>query len=186
MDCKPDEQIYVGLGGNAGGEEAVVRRLARAVRGIAALPYAGRVVASSLYRTAPRGPVASQPPFLNAAVAVAVAAPVDPVRVLADLLRLEADLGRARDREVPQGPRPIDLDLLLASDRVVASPGPPAAHIPHPRLGERAFALAPVAEIGGADLPIPGLGATVGERLAAPDVAAQPIEKLADPSWTDR
>jgi 2-amino-4-hydroxy-6-hydroxymethyldihydropteridine diphosphokinase len=107
---------------------------------------------------------------------------VEPVAVLDDLLAIEAALGRRREHETPLGPRPIDLDLLLCGDRVLSSAGPPALEVPHPRLVERAFALAPLAEVAGYDLRLPGLDITVGERLADPMVRAQPISRL-DADW---
>lgn len=174
--------IFVGLGGNVGGAAAVAARFGRALRRLRALPYAGAVEVSSLYRTAPLGPVAAQPPFLNAVVALEPRGTVPtPSGILADLLAVEAALGRRRDGAVPQGPREIDLDLLLVGDRVARSPGPPPVVVPHPRLGERAFALAPLAELAGASLVLPGAGVTVAARLADPAVAAQRIERLETP-----
>jgi 2-amino-4-hydroxy-6-hydroxymethyldihydropteridine diphosphokinase len=136
------------------------------------------VFRSSLYLTAPQGPVRDQPPFLNAVVAFGRGSEVEPVDVLRDLLTIEAALGRDRAHEVPLGPRPIDLDLLLCGERVCRCAGPPATEVPHPRLAERAFALEPLAEVAGYDLGLPGIGATVGQRLADPMVRAQPVSRL--------
>jgi 2-amino-4-hydroxy-6-hydroxymethyldihydropteridine diphosphokinase len=170
--------MYVGLGGNEGSEDALLERLSAAADAVAALPYAHELERSAVYLSAPQGPLRDQPPFLNAVIAFGRGADVDPVAVLADLLAIEARLGRDRDREVRFGPRPIDLDLLLCGDLVARVPGPPPLEVPHPRLGERAFALAPLAELAGYDLRLPGLEVTVGERLADPAVRAQPISRL--------
>ena len=62
--------------------------------------------------------------------------------------------GREREGAPPQGPRTLDLDLLLYGDRVLEEPG---LTIPHPRLHERAFVLAPLAELDRA-LEVPGKG----------------------------
>ena len=176
------EAIYVGVGGNDGGEDAIRRRMAAAAQALAELSYAGDIERSSIYLTAPQGPHRDQPPFLNAVIGLGRGAEVDPVAVLADLLAIEARLGRDRDREIPLGPRPLDLDLLLCGDVVANMAGPPELSLPHPRLADRAFALAPLAELAGYDLVLPHLGVTVGERLADPVVRAQPISRL-DVDW---
>ncbi len=172
------ELIYVGFGGNEGGEGAIRQRFRAAARSLAALPYVQSVAQSSLYLTAPQGPFRDQAPFVNALVAIEAPQAPEPSAVLATLLAIEADLGRDRAEEQPLGPRPIDLDLLLYGPRAERSPGPPATEVPHPRLGERAFALAPLAEVAGRDLWLPGVEATVGQRLADVMVRAQPVSWL--------
>lgn len=171
-------RVYVGLGGNVGGERALASRFARALRALRDLPCAREVGRSALYVTAPQGPVRDQPPFCNAAVALEVAGDPGPSRVVAELLRIEAELGRDRGSEKRLGPRALDLDLLLYGDRVVSDPGPPPAEVPHPRLGQRAFALRPLADLPGGDVEIPGLGATAPELLAEPGVREQPLSTL--------
>ncbi|MFO7546057.1 MAG: 2-amino-4-hydroxy-6-hydroxymethyldihydropteridine diphosphokinase [Trueperaceae bacterium] len=98
---------------------------------------------SSLYRTAPVGGPAGQPPYLNAVVALVPHPHLhDPGAFLAALLDVEARMGRTRS--VRWGPRTIDLDLLDFGGAVVRSPG---LTLPHPRMFERWFVLAPLCEL---------------------------------------
>ena len=175
-------RAFVGLGGNSDGAAQVVARFDAACAAIARLTGVSSVRRASLYTTRPLGPVPDQPAFVNSA-ALVVLRGWHPVDFLAELLAIEAQLGRDRTREQRQGPRPIDLDLLLWDDFVTDSPGPPALILPHPRLAGRAFALAPLAELSGEDQLIPGpSGGRVGERLAAALAdPGQRVERLAEP-----
>ncbi len=162
--------IVIGLGGNLGGEPAVLERFRRAREAIGQL---GRVRSAPLYRSAPIGP--AQPPYLNSALAVAVD-DVQPAELIATLLEIEQLLGRDRTREVRWGPRPIDLDVLVWDRRVIATP---VLEVPHPRLAERKFALAPLAALAGDDFDVPGHG-RVADLLAR--VADQDVSEIAA-SW---
>lgn len=124
----------IGLGANLGDSRRTVRAAIRA------LSRAGRVVrASRLYASKPWGD-SGQPDFCNAAVLLETElAPLDLLRLLK---ALEDELGRVPSRR--WGPRAIDLDILLYGDERVEHP---ELQIPHPRLRERAFALAPLAEL---------------------------------------
>jgi 2-amino-4-hydroxy-6-hydroxymethyldihydropteridine diphosphokinase len=131
---------YIGMGGNvasaAGEAEAT---LAAAVKRLAAL---GRVVAQSrLYSTAPVG-FADQPRFVNAVVGLETG--LAPRALLGTLLAIEQEFGRDRSSGVRNGPRTLDLDLLLFGAAVIDEPD---LLVPHPRLGERAFVLVPLSEI---------------------------------------
>src|SRR5262249_12112013 len=95
---------------------------------------------SSVYETAPVGGPPGQGAFLNAAARITTE--LAPQALMDLLLQTEQRLGRART--VHHGPRTIDLDLLLYDDRVVHEPG---LEVPHPRLQERWFVLAPLADI---------------------------------------
>ena len=95
---------------------------------------------SSVYETAPVGEI-QQPPFLNMVVEVGNTLPT-PEQVMARLLRIEYVLGRTR--EVKDGPRTIDLDLLLYGD---VEKYTQFLMLPHPRLHERRFVLEPLVEI---------------------------------------
>lgn len=88
---------------------------------------------------------ASQAAFLNAAVLVAWSS--TPYALLEALHGIEQDLGRSRDPRtyVRNGPRSIDLDILVFGD--IAVDDPPRLVIPHPRLAERAFAIAPLLDV---------------------------------------
>src|SRR5512135_2237995 len=102
----------------------------------------GRVIArSSLYSTAPVG-YAEQPRFFNAAVTLETE--LTPFELLGALLLIEKDFGRNRVQNFQNGPRTLDLDILLYDDFVI---GGATLEIPHPRLAERAFVLIPLNEI---------------------------------------
>ena len=156
-------RAFVGIGANLGDPVAQVRE---AIAALAGLPQTRLVAASSLYRTAPLGYTA-QDDFVNAACLLETAlAP----RALLDRLRaIEAAAGR--ERSFRNAPRTLDLDLLLYGGETIAEPG---LAVPHPRLHERAFALAPVVELDPACV-IPGRG-LAREWLAR--AADQRIEKL--------
>lgn len=145
--------VYLGLGTNLG-ERADNLRAA-----IAALARLGRVVATSgVWETAPLY-VTDQPAFLNMAVAFETEwAPRD---LLAQLKTLESELGRVAS--IRFGPRLIDLDILIYAGVVMDDE---ILTLPHPRLGERRFALAPLADIA-ADLRHPVCGLSVAAMLAA-------------------
>ena len=142
------------LGSNLEDPEAQVRR---GFAAIAALPDTELLGESRLFRTAPVGYV-DQPDFVNACALVETR--LEPRALLEALLAVEKRHGRVRD--VPNGPRTLDLDIVLYGDRVVNEPG---LHIPHPRAHERAFVLAPLVDVW-PDARIPGKGAA-RELLAA-------------------
>lgn len=165
-------RIVIGLGGNVGGEDAVRARFREVREALAAL---GDIRSAALYRTAPIGP--EQPAFLN--TAVMLRADVEPRQLAETLRELERLLGRRREREVRWGPRTIDLDVLAWDDRIIAASEPGAIDVPHPRLGERRFALAPLVDLVGEDHAVPGVG-RAGDALAR--VRDQQIEQISE-SW---
>jgi GTP cyclohydrolase-4 len=125
---------------------------------------------ASLYR----GPAVSdlaQPAFLNT-VAVG-STTLSPEALLAIAKALEMAAGRKPGPRF--GPRPLDIDVLLYDD--LRSPAPELT-LPHPRLAERRFVLAPLAEIA-PDLPIPALGASPAELLRRLPASVPPVERLA-------
>ncbi len=127
---------YIGIGSNLDDPVGKVRR------GIEKLRSFGQLLAvSSLYRTAPWGPVQDQPDFVNAVVLLETLR--SPHELLAALKAAEEELGR-NGNGARYGPRAIDFDILTYDDIEVDDEN---LRIPHPRLRERAFVLVPLAEI---------------------------------------
>ena len=148
---------YIGMGANvpslAGPPEATVAAAAERLQAL------GRLTArSQLYSTAPVG-FADQPRFTNAVVGLETELP--PRELLAALLAIEREFGRDRSAAIANGPRTLDLDILLYGDERVSEPG---LEVPHPRLAERRFVLAPLSEIA-PEAREPRSGATVAQLL---------------------
>ena len=153
---------YVGIGANLGDARANVRdALAR----LDAQPGCRLLAASSLWRTAPVD--SSGDDYINAVAEVET--DLAPHALLAALQAIE--LAHGRERPYRNAPRTLDLDLLLYGAESIAAPD---LVVPHPRMHERAFVLAPLLEIA-PDAAIPGIG-----RAAAflPAVANQAIARL--------
>ena len=159
---------YIGLGANLGDRAETLRG---AVRRLGAL---GRIVAvSSLYETEPVG-FREQPSFLNAVLALE--SDLAPSELLDALLAIERELGRIRTFR--NAPRTLDLDILLYDGLVLDAPG---LTVPHPRLHERGFVLAPLAEIA-PGLVHPVLRISIAQLLASlPDRSG--IAPWAPPGW---
>jgi 2-amino-4-hydroxy-6-hydroxymethyldihydropteridine diphosphokinase len=131
-------EALIALGGNIGDVRQTFNRAIATLCDGATVRLLAR---SSDYRTPPWG-VTDQPPFINAVIAVATSLP--PRDLLARALTIERALGRDRKAERRWGPRMLDLDILAYGDLVLKGPD---LTLPHPRLFERAFVLAPLAEI---------------------------------------
>ena len=136
----------VALGSNL---EAPDEQVKRGFEEIAALPETQLLARSRLYRTAPVG-YADQPDFVNACALVETG--LAPRALLEALLEVEKRHGRVR--AIPNGPRTLDLDIVLYGDRVIDEPG---LKVPHPRAHERAFVLEPLVDVW-PDAVIPGQG----------------------------
>mgnify|MGYP001557058458 CR=1 FL=1 len=141
------ENVYIGLGSNLADPRTQVEN---GLRALAALADSRLRRRSRLYRTAPWGR-ADQPEFVNAAAHIETG--LEPRELLDALLALERAAGRVRDG-TRWGPRVLDLDILVFGAIELDEPG---LRLPHPHLHERAFALAPLAEIA-PELEIPGRG----------------------------
>ena len=128
---------YIALGANLGDREGNVRA---ALDRLAKTPGLDVTKTSGLMENPAVGGPAGSPPFLNA-VAEVVTSLTAPA-LMKRLLEIETDLGRQRREK--WGPRSIDLDLLLYGDAVIDLPG---LVVPHPRMAERDFVLAPLARI---------------------------------------
>jgi 2-amino-4-hydroxy-6-hydroxymethyldihydropteridine diphosphokinase len=148
---------WVGIGANLGDARANVLD---AIDRLARLPGARLVQTSSLYRTAPID--SSGDDYVNAVAALAT--DLDAHALLRALFAIEQAHGR--ERPYRNAPRTLDLDLLLYGDAVIDDA--PALIVPHPRMHERAFVLAPLAEIA-PGLVIPGRGAVSALLAAAGD-----------------
>jgi 2-amino-4-hydroxy-6-hydroxymethyldihydropteridine diphosphokinase len=165
-----DDVLVIGLGGNLGGDAAILERFRRARE---AFERVGATRAAPLYRTGPIGP--AQPDFLNSAVQVRYLD--SPAQLIASVLELERALGRDRRDELRGGPRAIDLDVLVWGPRVFDST---YLVVPHPRLAERRFALAPLAELLGDAAVLPGTQSPLRDLLER--VTGQRIE-LVTADW---
>lgn len=139
------ERALVALGSNVGDRVAM---LTAAVEGIDAMPGVRGLRVSALYETPAVtlhgvGQLGDPDAFLNAAAIFETDA--KPHELLDALLALEAQLGRLpRDQRETWGPRPIDLDLLALGQRRIDEP---ELTIPHPRITQRWFVLAPLADL---------------------------------------
>jgi len=144
--------VYLGLGTNLG------KRTDNLQAAATALPPAVKVLrVSSIYETEPWGYI-EQPAFLNQVIEAETL--LAPLELLAHLKHIEADLGRQPTFRF--GPRLIDLDILFYGDWVIDLP---ELRIPHPHLAERAFVLAPLAELA-PTLRHPQTGKTILELAA--------------------
>ncbi|HEV7325385.1 MAG TPA: 2-amino-4-hydroxy-6-hydroxymethyldihydropteridine diphosphokinase [Bosea sp. (in: a-proteobacteria)] len=126
----------LGLGGNLGDPVAAFAAALTRLRAHAAVALKAT---SSVWRTAPWGKL-DQPEFRNMAVLIETTLSAE------DLLALCLDIERqsGRERRERWGPRTLDIDILTYGDETIDRPG---LQIPHPRIAERAFVLAPLAEI---------------------------------------
>ncbi|MCP9849594.1 2-amino-4-hydroxy-6-hydroxymethyldihydropteridine diphosphokinase [Cyanobium sp. Morenito 9A2] len=169
-----DQTLAIGLGANLGDPLATLVGLRPLLeQRLEALLGAGCCRWSPLFRTAPVGGPPGQPVYLNAALVAdlpegAHGCP-DPLALLKELLALERRFGRLRRER--WGPRHLDLDLLWCGPQRLSLR---ELELPHPRLLERAFVLAPLVAID-PQLQVPGAAGPVADRLAAlPPEAVQP------------
>ena len=157
-------EALIALGGNVGDARAT---LGKAVDLFCDGTGVRLLARSADYRTPPWGDE-NQPPFIN--LCIAVETRLTPQALLQRAQEVERSLGRDRTEERRWGPRTADLDILAYDDLTLQSP---SLTLPHPRLFERAFVLAPLAEIA-PDRMI--AGTRVREALARLDTAG--IEQL--------
>ncbi|MDA8376888.1 MAG: 2-amino-4-hydroxy-6-hydroxymethyldihydropteridine diphosphokinase [Planctomycetia bacterium] len=130
---------YIALGSNLGNRG---ENLHRALAAIAQLATTRVVRISQFITTTPVGGPAGQENYLNAAAQLTTE--LSPEDLLKSLLAIERDIGRDRARAIRNGPRNIDLDILLYDNLLMDNP---ELKIPHPHMHERLFVLRPLAEI---------------------------------------
>jgi 2-amino-4-hydroxy-6-hydroxymethyldihydropteridine diphosphokinase len=168
---------YIGMGGNlpsqVGRPEATLTAAAERLNSL------GRITRrSSLYSTGPVG-FADQPRFVNAVVELETE--LEPKRLLEGLLKIEHEFGRDRTAGVRNGPRTLDLDILLYGDVRISEPG---LEIPHPRLKERQFVLRPMCEIA-PSIVHAGYGVPVSQLLDHLKVGTESGEDAPIPIQSD-
>ena len=157
------KNVFLSLGSNVGERQA---QLAEAIERLEA---AGVQVIrkSAVYETEPQD-LRDQPWFLN--LVLEVETKLSPIQLLTAIQAIEESMGRKRD--VPKGPRSIDIDILLYGVAIVETED---LQIPHPRLAQRRFVLEPLAELA-PDLPHPRSGRTMRELLR--DVQGQDVRRI--------
>lgn len=153
----PMTRAFIGIGTNVGDRHAHIEH---ARQSLAALPDTRLIKFSSIYETAPVGPI-QQGDFLNAAAEIETT--LEPAELLAELKKIEQSAGRTPEAtRLKWGPRTLDLDILLYGNRIIDT-GPPV--VPHPHMHERLFVLEPLAELD-PDAMHPKLKQTVAQLLA--------------------
>lgn len=166
MSAQERRQIAaIGLGANVGQPRA---QLEAAIAALAQLPDTRLLRRSSLYRTAPMGK-ADQPDFINAVAMITTS--LSALVLIAHLLEIEHKHGRHRAEK--NGPRTLDLDLLLYGDDIICGP---ELTVPHPRMHERRFVLEPLLELD-PDCNIPGRG-RAADWLAQINDPGQTVERI--------
>ncbi|RMG95305.1 MAG: 2-amino-4-hydroxy-6-hydroxymethyldihydropteridine diphosphokinase [Chloroflexi bacterium] len=158
-------QLFFSLGTNLGRRR---HNLQQAIAGLRR--YVTITAVSPVYETDPWGPV-PQPPFLN--ICVAATTTLDPITLFTYCQQLEKELGR--EKTVRWGPRLIDIDLLFYDTLIYQNS---ALTIPHPRIGERAFVLYPLADIA-PDFIHPQTGQKIADMATA--VSPDTIRRLPQP-----
>ena len=128
---------FIGLGANLGNRK---QNIERALLEIAALNCTKVIKVSSLIETLPVGGPTNQGKYLNGVVEIETG--LKPEELLEALQLIEIKLKRVR--KIPNGPRTIDLDILLYGKKKIKTK---KLQIPHPRMSERYFVMKPLLEI---------------------------------------
>lgn len=135
--------VFIALGSNLGDRAALLNA---ALQRLNQVPGVRVLRASRFHETSPVGGPPHQGMYLNAVAELAC--DISAHELMRELLRIEQELGR--ERGVSNGPRTIDLDLLLFGELRIETP---ELTLPHPRMHERAFVLVPLAELRSAAVP---------------------------------
>jgi len=158
QDARP-ANVHLGLGANLGDRESNLVEALNRLR-----PCVEVLDVSRTYETEPVGR-ADQPRFLN--IACAARTTLSPHELCRYVKKIERRMGRNTESDIRNGPRPIDIDVLLYEDRILDTE---ELTVPHPRLHERAFVLVPLADIA-PDVVHPRLHKSVADLLQAVDAA---------------
>ena len=150
------EIAFIALGSNLGDAPRNVLAAMDRLQRFSADP----LLRSSLWQTSPVDCPPGSPPFINAIIGLVPVACETPESLLTKLLALEKQFGR-QSKQVPNEPRPLDLDLIAFGGQTRHSS---ALVLPHPRAHQRRFVLQPLSEIAPA-LILPGRAQTVRELL---------------------
>ncbi|MBK9064449.1 MAG: 2-amino-4-hydroxy-6-hydroxymethyldihydropteridine diphosphokinase [Acidobacteria bacterium] len=147
--------VAIGLGSNLGRREDFLRKGVEAVA-----PHLTRMRVSPFYESSPVPPLPRQPDYLNAVITgrTRLSAPA----LLTLLRKSESSAGRKRARAAKDGPRTLDLDILLYGNQRIASR---SLTVPHPRMVSRLFVLVPLADLAPRRV-VPGTAKTVARLLA--------------------
>lgn len=161
------KQVMIAMGSNI---EPKLSYLSKAIEMMNQLDYLTVNKQSTVYQTVPKG-YNDQDDFYNMVIEVSVE--TTPSHLIQDLLQIELDL--KRERHVKNGPRTIDLDILLMDDQTSKIE---ELIVPHPRMQERAFVLVPLSEIA-PDFVVPQLNQTVAElKDALPEAELKDVESI--------
>lgn len=154
MESGPEKTVYLGLGSNLGDREG---NLSKAIEqlGLAGIKVLRE---SPVYETEPVG-YSAQHWFLNMVLETRTS--LFPMQLLTRTSKVERALGRVRT--IPNGPRTVDIDILLYGNAVVHTE---KLEIPHPRMHERRFVLAPLADLA-PELRHPAFRKTIRQLLEA-------------------
>jgi len=132
-------RYFIGLGANVGDRLTNLREAARRLEALGTITARSRVYATSAVGGPPQGP------YLNGAIVLECE--LLPTELMVRIQEIENALGRDRPNEVRWGPRTIDLDILMAGARGEYTLDEPTVRLPHPRMKERGFAIAPLLDL---------------------------------------
>ncbi|RDB32047.1 2-amino-4-hydroxy-6-hydroxymethyldihydropteridine diphosphokinase [Exiguobacterium sp. RIT594] len=160
-------RVYIALGSNIGDKAA---HLDAAIDAMRSLATTHALRPSSVYETAPVGYV-NQDLFYNMVVELDTTEAAD--RLLLELQQIEQQEGR--ERLFKNGPRTLDLDIILYNDETIQADG---LTVPHPRMQDRAFVLAPLRELNPSYV-VPGLNQTVESLyLGLPEAERTDVRRI--------
>ena len=171
------QTAYLGLGSNLGDRLRSLRAAIHALDRHHAVKVDWDAGIAPVYETSAVGGPPDQPPYLNSAIRIFTT--LDPFELLAATQHIENQLGRKRPER--WAARTIDIDILLFGDERIKSE---ALTIPHPRMHERLFVLAPLGDVA-PDVTHPGIGSAVqaiAKQLATSE-AGKSIVRLIERDW---